>query len=70
VPGRESSLRKITTVRVAIQMVLDQDGDEGERRRADVARIVLNVAGEAQYDAATLASLALERMATEERRRP
>ena len=68
-PRSESSFRKTTIVRVAIQMVLDQDGDEGERRRADVARVVLNVASEAEYDAATLATLTLERMAMMERRR-
>jgi len=50
-------------------MVLDQDGDQGKRRRADIARVVLKIAGEAEYDAATLATLTLERMATTERRR-
>jgi hypothetical protein len=68
VPRSEFSLRQTNIMRVAIQMVLDHDGDEGEQRQADVARVVLNVASEAEYDAATLATLALERMQIERRR--
>ena len=63
----EISFEQTIVMRAAIQMGLDRDGDEGEGRRAEVARVVPSIANECDHDAATLASLTLERMAEMER---
>jgi hypothetical protein len=61
-PYNESSYEQTSIMRAAIEMVMRLTKD-GNKRRDEVANVVLSIADRGDHDAHTLAILAIEAMA-------
>jgi hypothetical protein len=59
-PYNEFDFEQTAAMRAAIDMVVAVLGDTFDRRRTEVAQIVINLANQADYNAPTLATMVLD----------
>jgi hypothetical protein len=64
----EFDFEQSNAMRIAIDMVVTTLGNNSEKNRTDIARIVLSIASEGDFSAGALARMTLDKLDDQERK--